>query len=163
MVGSERSFGFVSYSKLLGILHDIPFTYCIPRDANRADDGISLRYRFAIEQGYSDTPDCLDGPCSVFEMLVALSMRCEECIMDDPLIGDRTAEWFWRMITNLGLGSMSDNRFDISLVEDVITRFLNREYEPDGRGGLFTIRDCEYDLRKVEIWHQLCWYLDNII
>ena len=38
-----------------------------------------------------------------------------------------------------------------------------REYAPDGRGGLFTIRNCEEDLRKVEIWYQLCWYLDTII
>ena len=48
------------------------------------------------------------------------------------------------------------------LVEDVIERFLDREYGPDGKGGLFTVRHCEYDLRDVEIWYQLCWYLDSI-
>lgn len=163
IVGSTKCYGYISFKKLLYRLHNIPFRYCILKDENRAEDGISLRYRFAVESGYSEAPEDLDDPCSVFEMMVALSIRCEQSIMDDPSIGDRTGQWFWRMITNLGLGHMMDERFDSSLVDDIISRFLDREYEPDGRGGLFTIRNCKYDLRDVEIWRQLCWYLDNII
>lgn len=83
--------------------------------------------------------------------------------MDDPDVGDRTGQWFWGMIKNLGLGSMTDARFDEEYVESVIERFLNREYEPDGRGGLFRIRNCTEDLRNVEIWYQMCWYLDTIV
>ena len=79
--------------------------------------------------------------------------------MDDPLLGDRTGQWFWNMIRSLGLGGMYGNRFDIQEADYIIERFLDREYEPDGRGGLFTITDCEDDLRDVEIWHQLWWYL----
>ena len=103
----------------------------------------------------------LDGPCSVFEMMVALAQRCE-AVMDDPKIGDRTGQWFWGMIASLGLNGMSDNHYDEKYVKDVINRFLDREYEPNGKGGLFTIRNCEHDLRDVEIWYQLCWYLDTI-
>lgn len=149
-------------------LHSVEFTYIIPRDSNRADDGINMRYRFVISHGYEyediyDTVmEALDGPCSVLEMIIALAIRCEETIMDDPDIGDRTGQWFWSMITNLGLGSMTDERFDRDYVERVIDIFLNREYEPDGKGGLFTIRHCDQDLRDAEIWHQLCWYLDSI-
>ena len=156
----------VSFRKLLIYLHDTEFTYLIPRDENRAKDGINLRYRFCLACGYDDSygiiMNILKGPCSVLEMMVALSIRCEEEIMDDPDLGDRTSQWFWRMIVSLGLGSMVDERFDISMVHDVVERFLNREYEPNGKGGLFTIRHCEYDLRDVEIWYQLCWYLDSI-
>ena len=152
----------VSFRRLLSYLHSITFSYSIKKDANRAADGVDLRYRFALEQGYADTPECLDGPCSVLEMMVALSIRCEETIMDDPNIGDRTSQWFWGMITNLGLGSMIDDRFDRQYVDDVITRFLNRKYDPDGKGGLFRIKNCMYDLRKIEIWNQLCWYLNTI-
>jgi hypothetical protein len=159
IVGVEKDFGYVSFEKLVAYLHTIPFTYCIPRDSNRAEDGISLRYRFEYETGlYVDD----DSPCSVFEMMVALAIKCEES-MDEPTIGDRTGQWFWRMLSNLGLGFMSDDIFDSSYIDKVISRFLNREYEPDGRGGLFTIRNCEYDLRDVEIWYQFCWYLDNIM
>ena len=66
------------------------------------------------------------------------------------------------MITNLGLGGMMDESFDESKARRVINRFLNREYEPDGRGGLFRIKNCKRDLTDVEIWFQLCFYLDTI-
>ena len=154
----------ISYRKLLMHLHDIEFTYIIQRDRNRAEDGIDLRHRFA-----SDHPDIydperyLDGPCSVLEMMVALAIRCEESIMDNPNLGDRTGQWFWGMITNLGLGDMVDKRFNRVYVDMVISRLLKREYEPNGKGGLFTIRNCKRDLRHVEIWYQLQWFLDNII
>lgn len=145
----------ISYRKLLAYLHEVEFTYIISNDANRAEDGIDLRRRFPY--GFA-----LNGPCSVLEMLIALSIRCEESIMDDPKLGNRTGQWFWRMITNLGLGSMSDNRFNEDDVRYIINRFLNREYDPDGHGGLFTVY-CDYDLRDVEIWIQLGWYLNGIM
>lgn len=156
----------ISYRKLLLYLHEIEFTYTLARDGNRADDGIDLRYRFTWVNGYDSSVDyivgALDGPCSVFEMMVALAIRCEESIMDDPDIGDRTSQWFWGMMTNLGIGAMTNDRFDRRLVDEVIGRLLNRCYEPDGTGGLFTVRGRKQDLRNVEIWEQLNWYLDNI-
>lgn len=151
-----------SFRRLLIFLHNTDFTYSIPRDENRAVDGIDLRWQFASERGFSSVPACLSGPCSVLEMMIALVIRCEETIMDDPELGNRTGQWFWNMVVNLGLGSMSDDRFDEIIVRRVVHRFLDREYEPDGRGGLFWIRDCERDLRTMEIWHQMCWYLDSI-
>ena len=60
------------------------------------------------------------------------------------------------------LRSMNDERYDRDYVREVITIFLNREYEPNGKGGLFTIRGCRDDLRNIEIWHQMCLYLDSI-
>lgn len=163
----ERYSKQISYRKLLTRLHSTKFRYIIPKDRNRAEDGVNLRYRFARAIGYEDDPDVimdiLDGPCSVFEMMVALAIRCEENIMDDPCVGDRTGQWFWGMINSLGLGSMMDSRFDRRFVDDTIKIFLNREYEPDGTGGLFTVRNCDRDLRTVEIWHQLCWYLDGLV
>lgn len=156
----------ISYQKLLVHLHNTEFTYSIPKDKNRATDGIDLRYQFAISQGYKDSLefvlDDLSGPCSVLEMMVALALRCEETIMDDPHMGNRTGQWFWEMIVNLGLGYMIDSRFDRKIADEILKRFLYREYEPNGRGGLFTVRHCDRDLRTVEIWYQLCWYLDSI-
>lgn len=156
----------VSFRELLLCLHDIEFTYKIPNDRNRAEDGVALRRRFALSCGYEDNydevMDELRGPCSVLEMLIALAIRCEETIMDDPSRGDRTQQWFWGMITNLGLGAMTDDRFDELYVCKAIDIFLDRKYEPDGRGGLFTIRHSRSDLRKIEIWYQLCRYLDGL-
>lgn len=150
-----------SFRALLTHLHNVEFRYIIPRDENRAEDGVDLRWRFALEHNYRDVPGCLYGPCSVLEMLVALAIRCEE-FMDDTAMGNRTSQWFWNMIINLGLGSMTDSRFDERFVDGVIERFLNREYDRDGKGGLFRVRDTRRDLRKVEIWYQLCWFLDSI-
>ena len=162
LVCKNRHSSGYSYRDLLSYLHDVEFTYTIPKDSNRAEDGIDLRYRFAYDTGYVCADGYLDEPCSVLEMLIALAIRCEECIMDDPKYGNRTAQWFWQMITSLGLGGMFDDRFDEDYVKNVITTFLNREYKPDGRGGLFTIRNCDYDLRDVEIWVIMLWYLDTI-
>lgn len=162
LVCNENQPEDVSYRKLLMRLHRIPFRYSIPKDGNRADDGKNLRHRFACAYpNINDAELYLSGCCSVLEMMLALSIRCEETIMDDPKIGDRTRQWFWGMIKNLGLGSMTNDRFDKKFVDEVVTRFLDRDYEPDGTGGLFTVKNCRYDLRTVEIWYQLCWYLDS--
>jgi hypothetical protein len=146
-------------------LHATNFRYSIPRDGNRADDGKGMRYRYAIVCNYFESLyeilDILDGPCSVLEMMLALAIHCEENIMDDPCKGDRTGQWFWNMIVNLGLSGMNDARYDRKLVDDAINTFLDRKYAPDGKGGLFTVRNCDQDLRKAEIWHQLCWYLNR--
>ena len=153
----------VGYRKLLAHLHNIEFTWIIPLDDNRADDGIQLRRRFALRQQDITLTDYILGPCSVFEMMVALANRCEESTMDDAQLGNRTGQWFWGMIHSLGLSSMTDSHFDVEFTDYVIARFLNREYEPDGSGGLFTVKHCEYDMRTVEIWCQLSWYLGSIM
>lgn len=155
-----------SYEKLLTYLHDVPFRYSLPMDENRAKDGVGMRYRFARTKGPVshawEILDALEGNCSVLEMMVALAVRCEESIMDDPNIGNRTGQWFWEMIVNLGLGAMTNSHFDWDIVEPAITRFLDRDYEPNGKGGLFTVNHCHCDLRDVQIWYQMCWYLDSI-
>lgn len=160
--GMKKGAKHVSYLKLLGFLHSVEFTYTILRDENRAKDGINLRYRFSL--CHDDVDEVRVGyPCSVLEMMVALAIRCEENIMDDALMGNRTGQWFWNMLVSLGLSTMTDDRFNEDIADEIISRFLNRQYERNGRGGLFTIKSCRRDLRKVEIWYQLCWYLDTIV
>ena len=166
LVCGERYSDASSYRKLLGYLYNRDFVYSIELDGNRAEDGVDLRHQFAYERGYNES---VVGnymsykPCSVLEMMIALAIRCEEHIMGDPDVGDRTANWFWGMIYNLGLDSMDDDYYDEHRTEVIIDRFLHREYEEDGRGGLFTVKSCIHDLRNVEIWYQMCWYLDDIL
>lgn len=151
----------ISYRKLFTQLHDTEFIYTMRNDASRADDGLSLRYRFAyFNPEFDDAERYIVGPCSVLEMMYALAIRCEE-FMDNTAYGDRTGQWFWSMIVSLGLGSMDDAHYDRDYVDRALERFMYREYEPNGKGGLFTIYDCDSDLRDVEIWWQLCWYLNS--
>lgn len=153
-----------SYRKVLTLLHKIEFVSMIPMDENRAEDGLDLRWRFVCDfPEFSDARDYITGPCSMLEMMIALALRCEETIMDDTRYGNRTSQWFWTMMTNLGIGSMYDDNFDKSHVMYCVDRFMNRDYESDGKGGLFWIRNCDEDLRDVEIWTQLSWYLNTII
>ena len=151
----------VQYRQLFKLLHDTEFQFYIRNDLNRARDGVDLRYRFAIHMNDESIYDILDGPCSVLEMMVALAVRCEETIMDDPRYGDRTSQWFWNMLSNLGLSYMTDDRFDKEIATKKIYNFLEKRYDADGKGGLFYIKGCKEDLRDVEIWTQLCWYLEK--
>lgn len=146
--------------RLLNILNQIDFTYIMNMDENRASDGISLRYRFGYEKNIDDKVIMmyLDGwPCSVLEMMIALAIRCEEHIMSDSEIGDRTRLWFWEMIKSLGLTDFK--HFDENQIKSRVFKFLNREYDADGTGGLFTVPECRYDLRTADIWYQMMWYL----
>lgn len=166
LICNEQYSRRLSYRKLLNHLHSIEFVYIIEMDGNRAEDGIDLRYRFGYERQYKGSMFAtylVNRSCSVLEMLIALAIRCEEHIMDDPDVGNRTGQWFWNMIVNLGLGSMNDTKFDKNYVDGVVSRFLNREYKRNGDGGLFTVEHCKHDLRTAEIWYQMCWYLDNIL
>lgn len=152
----------ISYRKLLTLLHDIEFRYSVPRDENRARDGVDLRYRYSCLTGCDDVSYLIDGPCSMLEMMIALAIKCEE-IVDDPAYGDRTAQWFWEMVTSLGLGGMSDLNFDRHYILECVDRFLNREYSPNGKGGLFTVRNSRRDMRKLEIWYQMHQFIHDIV
>lgn len=155
-----------NYQSLLISLYGKKFNFTIPLDKNRLVDGIDLRYRFGYENGFSndqigryiDTREC-----SMLEMMVALALRCEEHIMDDPDIGNQLSNWFSEMIISLKLKDMTNRNFDDRWVEYRLDCLLNHEYEPNGDGGLFTIRNPRQDLRTVEIWYQMCWYVDAIL
>ena len=134
-------------------------------DVNRFEDGVALRYRFGVENDINGAiiAEYLDTrPCSIFEMMCALAMRCEEQFMSDPDQGDITPKWFWGMIISLGLEDMNNNQIDFTYIHSVINRFLECKYSRNGRGGLFAIRGTKYDMRTMEIWDQLMLYLNYI-
>lgn len=158
----------MKYDKVIRYLYSRDFTYLIPNDENRYQDGLDLWYRFGMEVTENDIDqarhiaDMIDRRCSVLEMMIALAIRMEEEIMDNPAIGNRTCHWFWRMMSNLGLSGMTDDIYNEKEVKDIIDRFLNRDYAPDGTGGLFRIRGIKEDMRDVEIWWQMNWFLNSI-
>jgi hypothetical protein len=156
----------VKYSKLMSHLYDSIFIPRMDMDTNRAEDGKDLRYRFGVEcdESKNDLFKYIDlnAECRMLEMMIALSIRCEESIMTDDEFGDRTGSWFWNMIVSLGLGTMNDSRYDERYVNVVLERFMERQYKRNGEGGLFTIDGIKKDMRNVEIWYQMCWYLDYL-
>ncbi len=146
------------YERLLIFLSGRRFTWFVDHDDNRAEDGFALRLKFSDEDFWTSR---MPSRCSVLEMMIALSMRCEDVVYD-PDEGDRTAIWFWTMIDNLGLMEMDNRRFDREYCDEVLDCLLDRRYEKNGRGGLFHVRDPKVNMRKSEIWYQMnTWIIEN--
>lgn len=155
------------YLQLLRKLHEIPFHSSLYMDENRAEDGRELRYRFGYERGYSNEEigDTLDRrqDCSMLEMMVALSLRIEENIMHNDEEGNRIGVWFWNMIASLGLMGEYDGNFYAGEVESAVRTLRSRWYDRDGRGGLFTVRRSQADMRTMEIWYQMNEWLNEYL
>ena len=151
-----------SYRKLLSFLHSEEFIYVDEYDSNRAADGEQSRRRYVYEaKGCEDILDW-EEPCTVLEMLIALSFQMEN-IMEGSDADYSVGYWFWMMLTNLELDKMIDSKFDKHEAYEKIHIFMHRDYEPNGIGNIFVIDNCRSDLRDIEIWWQMCWYLDSIM
>ena len=158
---------FVSYRLLARDLHRRPFIYSVDHDENRAGDGLELREDYMRDSGYPGYAD-IWGECSVFEMIVALARRMDFETSDPYDLGDtndRMAFWFWDIMDNLGLTKFSDDVYieedgDI-MVDYIVDQLLNRNYDPDGYGGMFPLEKNVEDQRSVEIWNQMNAYLSE--
>lgn len=159
-----------SYKVLANCLHRKQYYWTLANDDNRAYDGWSLRNTFY--HLYKDTHldweigpsflSALDGPCSVFEMMVALSIRCENEIMLDKKKGNRTADWFWAMICNLHLEDCDDRSITdehVNRISDAIQRALDRDYDEHGHGAFWTVEHPPKNMKELEIWFQMTAYL----
>lgn len=154
------------YRELLNTLYCTEFIYTIPMDENRLVDGVNLRYKFARDCGYPGVAVRLkfdNDTCSVLEVMIALAIRMEQTILEDETKGDRTYEWFWTMIKSLGLYDMTDDTFDVEIVEDIMDKFLNREYTYDGFGSLFYVPETDCDMRLIEIWSQASIFINVLL
>lgn len=153
------------YTKLLSTLHSYPFEYILDLDENREADALDMRldymknniyFKYDLEVLYHERP------ASVLEVMVALSKRCYDTVLDPGDGMDRTNELFWLMLSNMGLSNCTDDNFDYGLVNTAVMRVMNRDYAADGKGGWFYIPGVNEDLRKVELWYQAMWYIDDI-
>lgn len=147
-----------SYWELAKQLQRIPFIWFVPNDDNRAQDGRDLRLEFLDDTGSEAEDDWLDFDCSFLEMLIALARRAS---FETNLT---LTEWFWIFLDNLGIPDCSDYiyskspRFHI-LVDETVSRVIDRTYHPSGHLGLFPLTHPQDDQRGVELWYQLSSYL----
>ena len=166
----ERNRGTKTYHRLMTSLFEANFRALINTDDARIDDAHSLRDSYArnftnmtpadrnefVNQGYADS-------CSVLELMVALAIRMEEHIMSDNEYGNRTSQWFWEMVSSLGLSGMDDHHFDEAFVVNTLERFVDRTFMKNGCGSLFTVNDPRIDMRNLDIWYQMHAYINTLM
>lgn len=150
-----------SYRKLLSMLHNMEFRYSVDYDENRAADGVNLRWYY-VDDGGDDRILSWKEPCTVLEMLVALALQME-VTMEDPDVDYSMSHWFWMFMSNLDLVDMTDDNYDKTYIYGRVSIFMDRTYDPDGFGNIICIPNIKEDLRDVEIWCQMCWYMDSIL
>ena len=164
LICNDKYYNKVTYNKLLYFLDSVDFIPNLLMDDNRRVDGLDFRYRYGYDYGYSeeeiDEIFCKKN-CSMLEMMIALAHKVEEQITSNFMYGDRTGQWFWGMVVNLGLGKMNDSNFDKRYCEDRIEAFMRNQYASDGQGGLFRVTNPPEDMRKTDIWCQFMWYLSE--
>lgn len=145
---------------LLKQMHDTPFTWLVPNDDNRIEDGRDLRYEYLrVIQDENPDHNWLSLECSMLEMLIAFSRRLA---FED---GSEPRLWFWHMCQNLKLQQYNDANYSVhisEIVNETLERVIRRTYLPNGVGGLFPLTTTNHDQRNVELWYQFCEYLQQI-
>ena len=93
---------FCCYNVLLEQLDSILYE---PNQLNtdRYEDAEQLRIDYGIDNNIEDVLSYFkDTPITVFEVLVALSMRLEKKVIPNNKKGDRTSQWFWALFFRYG-------------------------------------------------------------
>lgn len=144
------------YLDLLRILYRTEFAWTLIGDKNREDDGLELRIDFLRETNSPNENHWFRSPCSVLEVLIALSNRAE-FDTDMP-----AKDWFWIFITNLGLSDFKTiSKSEERTVNRILEIFIFRMYDYSGYGGLFPLREPLENQKELEIWYQFNRYLDD--
>lgn len=160
LIRNGRGYSKKDYSELLTYLNEKPYHWTKDMDSNRAEDGISLRWKFAYRHGisYGLVERYITGPCTVLEMMVALMLRSETHITGKLKNGGI----FWVMIRSLGLDIFDNKLFDQEEIDRILDRWMDNKIGKNGTGGLFTIENKNVDMRQEEIWKQMNWYFSEL-
>lgn len=144
------------YYDFLRILYRTEFVWIIHGDKNRRDDGLELRQYFINESGFEREMVWFNEPCSLLELLIAFADRAS-FQTDIP-----KRDWFWRFMTNLNLDCYRQlSNGDQSVIEDILYTFVWRTYDECGNGNIIPVRHPKKNQKEVELWYQLCEYLEE--
>lgn len=140
-----------TYNELFTRMHHTEFVWVVDKDDNRVQDGKDLRYLYLGEKKNRLTL----GGATCLEIVISLSKTLAFTA------GGRPKPWAWRLIKNLHLNRMSDplSEGQARRVDDILYTLIWREYEQNGNGGFFPLKNPQEDQTKVEIWYQLNAYV----
>lgn len=137
---------------LISVLAEVEFVPRHPMDENRAKDGIELRSDFEYETGeYLDKGSGLMSSCTFFEMIAALAIRCENQMMRNTSLGNRTSKWFFEFLSNLDILGCDD----VEYIVDSCELFM------EGRKDMFPLKNRRIKQSNEQIWKQLTAYINE--
>lgn len=153
-----------TYNELFAALLSHRYTWILPMDSNRAQDGKEVRERFYNSISYLEYPKWVkDEPCSFLEFLAAITFRMN--YICSGYNEDKTKEIFWLLLSNLGINELSDanwERMDGSrMVAEAVERVCKRKIDINGEGGLFPLQAPKQNQREVEVWYQMQAYIQD--
>jgi hypothetical protein len=140
-------------------MQNIPFKMLVPRDDNRANDGLDLRDEFldfVQDKTIDREAERQAHDVSLLETFVGLAARGR------LLTAMEETEWFAIFLKNLGIDSCSDRSFDLIVRQKArraLRKFNDRKYRANGQGGLFPLTMPMRDQREVELWYQMGAYI----
>lgn len=164
LIGIDSRTSGRNYGLLARALHSMEFRAKIPADKNRGMDGMQLRVEFMQQHGpYGSATN--RGPCTMLEFFIALAKRMS-FLMNGNSSRHHTEYYFWKMMSNLRLEKLTDDRWEYIngdfFIEDAVLRVQERQYDTNGNGGIFPLRNPIEDQRYVEIWYQMqAWLGEN--
>ena len=151
------------YYKLIKHLHSVPFeaSRSVSKDFNRIDDGLYQRRYFFMSCGLLGAD--FDVPCSVFEVLSALSVRMSSDYLGFDSDGYENVDIIFAFfLKNLGLLEYENDVFNEEIEEEIdekIDIFMYRWYKNDGIGSLFPLKRPKKGYNEMEIWDQMNVFL----
>ena len=132
----------IDCSDFVSFLYDTEFTWSVPKDNNRAFDGIYLRQDYIYDYP-DDEGNWMNDSCSWLEMLVALARRIRIELMPDYNL--EIEDWFWKIIHIWG------PEFDENLLCKTLCKI-----EKTG----FTVKNFQKtDILSADIWQQVQFWL----
>jgi hypothetical protein len=146
-----------TFWKLTHQLYTTRFTWIIRDDKNRAEDGKDLQNLFYEQCDIQDTEiDWQWREASVLEVLIGLACRASFDAGGEP------GDWLWKFLDNLDLRSYNDRVYSQIVAEEVdanVRKWLDREYDKNGVGGIFPLKHARQDQTQVNLWYQLQDYI----
>lgn len=155
---------FDRYSTLIYILQDMDFVWVLDRDSGRSSDGLALREEY-YHQTFDDWVMLWEKSCTVLEALIGLARTMDAMLIDENT-SDRTRVWFWEFIRNLGLKKYTNQYIETLFVEErefdiqsIVMVWMNRDFDVDGTGSVFPLKNPRRDQREETMIYQLNSYI----
>lgn len=155
----------MSYRMLLGVLDGVEFRDTRGIDSNRIHDAQEFRADLIAEMAMDHTAVRPFPNVSLLEVMISIADRLGQITGDED-----TAFWFWEMVSNLVLDGIDDTEFwsdPESYESEILDRaddVININYDRDGLGGLFLLREgvAPQDMRDTELWYQMQYYANEV-